>query len=296
MTCLYSYMQNNRVHPKQILIALHIDFEYKLEGKASMPARNYISAIERTLRVIAAFGGEDQISLAKLAERSGLVKSSVFRILYTLADLGYVMRDSRGLYSLTPRWAQIIRMRLPSENLVRCSAPLIAELHSRFHETVNLGVLDQGEVLYIHVLESPHAFRLAAHAGMRSPVHSTALGKCLLSGLSHEELEALVKDHPLNPRTRRTICDLARLERDLKRVRERGYAIDDGEDSSGARCVAAPITDSEGRVVAAVSISGPAIRVHRGRDKEMAAALKGVCARISRQLKYASNSAASGRS
>ena len=259
MTCLYSYMQNNRVHPKQILIALHIDFEYKLEGKASMPARNYISAIERTLRVIAAFGGEDQISLAKLAERSGLVKSSVFRILYTLADLGYVMRDSRGLYSLTPRWAQIIRMRLPSENLVRCSAPLIAELHSRFHETVNLGVLDQGEVLYIHVLESPHAFRLAAHAG-------------------------------------RTICDLARLERDLKRVRERGYAIDDGEDSSGARCVAAPITDSEGRVVAAVSISGPAIRVHRGRDKEMAAALKGVCARISRQLKYASNSAASGRS
>jgi DNA-binding IclR family transcriptional regulator len=260
-----------------------------------MPSRNYIAAIERTLRVIAAFGGQEQMTLAKLTARSELVKSSVFRILYTLADLGYVKKDTRGLYSLTPRWGRIARSRLPAEELVRRAAPLIAGLHGQFHETVNLGVLDQGEVLYVHVLESPHAFRLAAHAGMRSPAHSTALGKCLLTGLSHEELEALIEDHPLRPQTKRTVRDLAGLERDLKRVRERGYAIDDGEDSPGARCIAAPIAEGEGRVVAAISISGPASRVHRGRDREMAAALKDVCAKVSKQLNYAGDWEASGR-
>jgi DNA-binding IclR family transcriptional regulator len=254
-----------------------------------MAARNYIAAIERTLRVITAFDGQDPMSLAKLAAQSELVKSSVFRILYTLADLGYVKKDSRGLYSLTARWGRIGRSRPPADDLVRRAAPLIAGLHGLFHETVNLGVLDQGEVLYIHVLESPHAFRLAAHAGMRSPAHSTALGKCLLSGLSHDELEALLNNHPLRPQTKRTVRDLAGLERDLKRVRERGYALDDGEDSPGARCIAAPISDGEGRVVAAISVSGPAGRVHRGRDREMSTALKDVCARISRQLSYAGN-------
>src|SRR5579883_2317257 len=261
-----------------------------------MPANNYIAVIQRTMLVLEAFRGQRNLRLADLAARTRMVKSSVFRILFTLERLGYVEKGADGRYSISSRLARLSGPLRPESDLAAQAGPFMAGLLHRFQETVNLGVLDGDEVLYLRVMESPHAFRLAAHAGMRSPVHSTALGKCLLSGLSHEELEALVKDHPLNPRTRRTICDLARLERDLKRVRERGYAIDDGEDSSGARCVAAPITDSEGRVVAAVSISGPAIRVHRGRDKEMAAALKGVCARISRQLKYASNSAASGRS
>jgi IclR family transcriptional regulator, KDG regulon repressor len=251
-----------------------------------MPARNHIAVIARTLRVVEAFNGRDAITLGELVATTRLVKSSVFRILYTLIELGYVEKDGRGRYLLTPQWTKIARTRRPNVDLVRLSAPLIGGLLGLFHETVNLGVLEQGEVLYIHVLESPHAFRLAAHAGMRSPVHSTALGKCLLCKLSTEALEAILRRHPLRALTKRTVRDRASLLRELRRVRERGYAVDAGEDSPGARCIAAPITDGTGRVVAAISISGPASRIHRGRDREMSTALMEVCAQISKRLSF----------
>ena len=167
------------------------------------------------------------------------------------------------------------------------AAPLMNDLLTRFRETVNLGVLDGGEVLYVHVVESPHAFRLAAHAGMRSPLYSTSLGKCLLSRLPAEKVDAILKKNPIQPLTPHTVRDAAALNRELSRVRTRGYAVDNGEDSSGARCVAAPIFNAAGEVVAAISISGPAGRIDHARERELAKALMEVCGEISTMLKYA---------
>jgi IclR family acetate operon transcriptional repressor len=162
----------------------------------------------------------------------------------------------------------------------------MAQLVQRFQETVNLGILDGGEVLYIHVIECSNAFRLAAHAGLRGPVHSAALGKCLLCRLPHGEVKAILKAHPLEPLTPRTIREPAAFYRELERVRARGYALDNEEDSRGARCIGAPILDPEGRVRAAISISGPAVRVKPARDAEMAKALMEACKRISTLLGY----------
>ena len=156
----------------------------------------------------------------------------------------------------------------------------------RFRETVNLGVLDDGEVLYVRVLESSHAFRLAAHAGMRSPVHSTALGKCLLCCLPRQEIETILKKHPLRPITPRTIRDRPTFYRELEGVRSRGYAIDNQEDSRGARCLAAPILTPAGDVRAAISISGPATRMMPPSDREIAEALIETCGKIARLLGY----------
>jgi len=264
-----------------------------------MAARNYIAAIERTLKVVGAFNGQRDVSLGELASRTRMIKSSVFRILYTLGQLGYAEKDTQGRYSLTSRWENLCLGAQPTRELIRLAAPLMSILLNRFKETVNLGVIDGGDVLYIYVLESPHAFRLAAHAGMRSPLYSTALGKCLLSRLSGEQVGAALKKHPIQPLTDHTVRDRAAFKRDLGRVREQGFAIDNGEDSSGARCVAAPIFNAAGEVVAAISISGPAGRINHKRDHELSSSLIDTCRRISTTLKYAplptSPSAAGGR-
>ncbi len=259
-----------------------------------MPAHNYISAIERTMRVLEAFERRRDVRLSELAARTGLVKSSVFRILFTLERLGYVEKGTDSRYSISPRFGLVAGDHWPSAHLAHLAGPFMEKTLRRFQETVNLGVLDDGEVLYIHVLESLHAFRLAAHAGMRSPVHTTALGKCLLSRLPRSQVDAILQERPLRPVTARTITARAAFDRELKRTRTRGYALDNEEDSQGARCVAAPILDTTGNVIAAISISGPAARVHPGRHCEIAEALMKSCQQISTLLGYTLRMAKSG--
>ncbi len=251
-----------------------------------MPTNNYIEAIERAMQVLEAFQGQRELPLRELVVRTKLVKSSVFRILFTLQRLGYVERTADGRYSLTRRLHRVGGDVGDALDLGELAMSLIAPLARQSQETVNVGVLDNGEVSYIRVIESPHALRLAAHAGMRSPVHSTSLGKCLLSRLTRAELDRILKGRPLYARTDRTIRSRAGLYAELERVRARGYAVDNEEDSRGARCIAAPILNAAGRVVAAVSISGPAARIRPDRDRELAAAVMECCRRISAVLGY----------
>jgi DNA-binding IclR family transcriptional regulator len=251
-----------------------------------MPTNNYISVLEKAVRVLEAFQGKREVALGELAARSRLIKSNVFRILFTLERLGYVEKANGGRYSLTARLGRLAGGQRPPFDLGNLAAPFMARLLQRFQETINLGVLDDGEVLYIHVLECSHPFRLAAHAGMRSPVHSTALGKCLLSGLPRREIEPLLKAHPLRLLTPRTITDSSAFYRELEKVQAAGYAVDSEEDSSGARCIAAPILDPQGHICAAISLSGPAIRVKPARDKEIAKGLMEACKQISTLLRH----------
>jgi DNA-binding IclR family transcriptional regulator len=252
-----------------------------------MPTNNYIAVLEKAVRVLEAFHGEREVALGELAARTRQVKSSVFRILFTLERLGYIEKGNGGRYSVTSRFGRLGTEQRPAFDLSSLAAPFMAQLVQRFQETINLGILDGGEVLYIHVIECSHPFRLAAHAGMRSPVHSTALGKCLLCRMPRRQVEAILKTHPLGPLTPHTLREPSAFFRELERVRARGYAIDNEEDSRGARCVGAPILDPEGGVCASISLSGPAARVRPARDTETAKALMEACKRISTLLGYA---------
>ena len=256
-----------------------------------MPANNHIEVIARTLRVLEAFEGKSQVSLNDLAGRVPIVKSSIYRILFTLEQLGYVSKSENGKYSITPRFGHLSGdpQFKPGSELPAIALPFMAALLRRFQETVNLGVLNGDEVLYIRVLESPHAFRLAAHAGIRSSLHSTALGKSLLCRMAPAEIERLLKGKTLRRMTTRTICDRATFMRELTRVLKRGYSIDNGEDSDGAKCFGAAILNSQGKAVAAMSISGPASRMDRIPEREIGASLMGACRDISTLLGYTSS-------
>jgi DNA-binding IclR family transcriptional regulator len=131
----------------------------------------------------------------------------------------------------------------------------------RFGETINLGVLDDGQVTYIDVLQSPSALRIAATPGERNPVHCTSLGKAMLAFLHESEVEAIIARHPMIRRSPKTITQKKHFLEHLALVRERRVALDMEENLAGVVCVAAPIFDRAGRPVAAISISGPATRM-----------------------------------
>lgn len=261
-----------------------------------MPTNNHIEAISRTLRVLEAFEGRSHVSLNELAARVPIVKSSIYRILFTLEQSGYVSKSENGKYCITSRFGHLAGDAPTSvvNELPAIALPFMAALLRRYQETVNLGVLDGDEVLYIRVLESPHAFRLAAHAGIRSSLHCTALGKALLCRMSSAEIERILKGKTLRRRTNRTICDRAVLMRELAKVRKCGYSIDSGEDSDGAKCFGAAIVNSEGKAIAAMSISGPVVRMGSIPERSIGGSLVCACRDISTLLGYAS--AASQRS
>jgi len=253
-------------------------------GAPTMPTNNYISVIEKTTRVLEAFDGSQRLSLREVAKSSHLVKSNVFRILFTLQRLGYVEKTKKGHYELTGRlrlisgdpqvWALILEHSKPiATALVRC-----------FQETVNIGVLDGPEVSYLHIEESPHALRFAALAGMRGFIHSTALGKCLVSRLPRNEIEKIFKRRPLRAMTDRTIRDKPNFYRELEGVIARGYAIDNEEDSRGVRCIAAPVMSTAGRVLAALSISAPITRLPASKDRAVSKELINACDKIATSI------------
>ncbi len=254
-----------------------------------MPTNNHIEVIARTIDVLEAFEGKPGMSLNELSHRVPIVKSSIYRILYTLEELGYVSKSSGGKYSLTGKFGRLVvnpQSNTPTE-LPAIALPFMASLLRRYQETVNLGVLHGDEVLYIRVLESPHAFRLAAHAGMRSPLHSTALGKALLSQMAPLEIEKFTNAKLLRRCTNRTICDRSRFMRELATVHRRGYAVDSGEDSDGAKCFGAAIISLEGKPIASMSISGPATRMDKIPEPEIGGRLLQTCRKISAVLGYA---------
>lgn len=147
-------------------------------------------------------------------------------------------------------------------------------------------MLDGGQVLYMAVLESPHAFRLVSKIGMRRPLYSTALGKALLAFAPDEEKSHLLSSLHFHPHTPHTIANLTQLKRELEKVRRQGYALDNEESVVGARCLAAPILNSEGDAVAAISLSAPISRIGTEKTGAFAAAVKDASAEIARRVGF----------
>jgi IclR family transcriptional regulator, KDG regulon repressor len=252
--------------------------------EAAMPTNHYINVIERMMCVLEAFGPNAEISLRDLTLRTGMVKSSIFRILYTLQKLGYISKSKDGLYSIHPKFSALISPGYQTSDLIEAAHPFMQRIVDQFKETVNLGVLDGNEVLYIHVIESPLMLRLTAHAGIRSALHASALGKCLSAYLRPEETERLLRVS-FKRMTARTIATKEKFFAELGLVRTRGFATDNSEETDGIRCVGTPIFDAPGKVAAALSISGPESRMDVTRYSQVVDVLRAASRGISRSLK-----------
>jgi len=246
--------------------------------------RYSIEVVSKALNVLDTFRGAEELSLAQISERVGLNKSRVFRLLYTLAEHGYVEKNiDEGAYQLGIKLverAACVRM-----DLRQLALPYMRLLHERFNETVNLGILENHEIVYLGALESSRPVRMAEVVGSRSPLHSTALGKAIIAYLPEAELRTLLSDISLVKITENTITDKQGLIKELQKVRRRGYAFDDRENDPAAFCIGAPIFDRRRQPVAALSVSGPTQRVQSDR-KEIVELLLDLCRQVSVKLGF----------
>jgi IclR family KDG regulon transcriptional repressor len=252
--------------------------------------RYTVEVVCKALDVLEAFRSSEELTLAELSERVGLNKSRVFRLLHTLVERGYVEKNSEGTryllgLKLVER-ASCVRM-----DLRQMALPYMRLIHEKFNETVNLGVLQNGQIVYIATLESSRPIRMAELIGSSSLLHSTALGKAILANLSQTEVEDLLSDVSLEKLTDRTITEIDKLVKELEKVRRKGYAFDDRENDPEGFCIGAPVFDRRGEPIAAISVSGPAERVHVNR-KEIVDLLLSISRQISERLGFNENSRA----
>src|SRR5262249_59973526 len=245
-----------------------------------------VGVVGKVLRILEALDASPNgLQLREISQQTRVNKSTAHRLVANLKNEAYLFRDAVGAYIIGPKLARLGAGIAFHATLRRIARPVLNALSSETKETVNLGIVDGHGVLYLDVIESPHSFRMASRPGMRRPLNCTALGKALLAFLPDEQCEEIYSGLIFDRITPHTIPDLSRLKKDLARIAHRGYSIDDQEVELGARCVAAPIVDGNGRVVAALSISGPTTRVSRERVPAFAQAIKKAARLISTQLR-----------
>ena len=207
-------------------------------------------------------------------------KATVYRILTTLEGRGYLDRREDGSYRMARKLFDLQRPVPIEQVLSHVAHPLMEQLAGACKETVNLGILDAGEVVVIDTVESPQAVRMSSKIGNRRHLHTTALGKCFLAGLPQREVMRLVRLKGLPRLTPHTLTAKTAVMAEVQNVRQQGYAIDNQENEIEGRCIGAPIAGPDGRVLAALSISGPVFRMSMGRAQSLVGDLKRTCAAI----------------
>jgi len=249
-----------------------------------------LKSLRKAIRVMGCFSLEEpRLSLSEIARRAELPLSTAHRILATLREAGLVEQEGeRDLYRLGPKLFELGSMVLANMEVHREALPFIEELSRESGETVHLGVFDGSQVVSIEKMDSPHGLASNVTIGKGAPAYCTAVGKALLAFQPEPVLDHVCRQG-LTRYTPRTITDPMRLLKELEKIRASGYAVDDGEHQPGVRCVAAPIRNYSGNVIASLSISGPVIRISREAIPTLAQRVKEVAGKLSARLGYKGN-------
>jgi IclR family acetate operon transcriptional repressor len=254
---------------------------------AEEPARDpyRLGSLRKGLEVIDCFTRQESWSLAELAGTLAQSKPTIFRILRTLEEFGYLDKDpATGRYTLGLRFHTLGSVAVKHEQLRWQALPPLQDLARTTGETVHVGILYDGEAICVQAVDGTRLIRMHAFVGKRTPAHASALGKVLLAHMPDAEIDALTAGRGLVRFTPHTLTDPAALREELHRVRSQGWALDNEEMEIGLRCLGAPITDHSGRPCACVAISAPISRMDPDRVAELVTEVKATAMRISRML------------
>lgn len=249
---------------------------------------NFIQSVDRALQILEVFSEKrKELGVTEIANILDIHKSTVFGLLATLENRGYLEQNPEsGKYRLGLKLFELGNLVQAGMDLRETAAPIISRLVEEYGETVHLVICEKGEVVYIDKKESDDsAFRILSYVGRRLPMYCTGVGKCLLAYLPEETVN-LVLEKELVPFTPNTITDPEKLRAELQEIKSKGYAFDFEEIEMGLRCVAAPIKNHKGEVIAAISLSGPSIRMDDKRMQELVVPVKESALEISRKLGY----------
>ncbi len=248
-------------------------------------SRYWVPMVGHAFRALEAFSDADmELGLQEVSSRAGISKSSAFRILFTLENLGYVTKNpASGKYQLGLKILEAARRARSGRNLVQIARPYMNHLLDRFGETVNLAIFQDGDVVYVEILEGRQAFRMTGDVGARAPLHASAIGKAIAASLPENTIRTLLEEYRMTRLTPRTITSREQYLRELAKIRSRGYSLDEEEVERGAMCVAVPIPGDGLHAEQALSVSGPTHRI-RANLKAIVRELTKACSSISQKL------------
>lgn len=246
-----------------------------------------VSSVLKVFGILQALGEEHEIGITELSQRVMMSKSTVYRFLQTMKSLGYVAQEGESeKYSLTLKLFELGAKALQNVDLIRIADIQMRELSSLTRETIHLGSLDEDSIVYIHKIDSMYNLRMYSRVGRRNPLYSTAIGKVLLAWRDRAEAHEILADVVFNRSTHRTAADRDALMPELDLVRQQGYGEDNEEQEEGLRCIAVPIFDRFGVVIAGLSISFPTIRFSEDSKSDYVKMLHDAARNISLQIGY----------
>ncbi|MGY3585606.1 IclR family pca regulon transcriptional regulator [Bradyrhizobium sp. USDA 4341] len=226
-------------------------------AKTDIDARLYLGTIEKGMLILDTFCANPRpMTLAEVAEASGLNKSATQRVLYTLRALRYLTHsETTRQYSLSARAMDIGNAYLRSNPIVEATFPYLLEANKRSQETVNLTELDGSDIIFISRVPSRNVMSSYVTIGARLPAFATAPGRAILANLDTDVANAILKSASLPAITPHTTTSRQKLLKELEKVRQKGFAIADQEAMLGDISTAAPVFGYDNKVVAAVNIA-----------------------------------------
>ena len=247
--------------------------------------KKIIQSIDRALQIIELFSLEKyEWGITEISKALNIYKSNIYNVLITLAGRGFIVKDSKtDKYKLGIKFFELGSVVIKNMDLIKTTRPYIEKIFNEFKETVHLGVLDDGRVVSVEREESDEGLCSHIEIGKRTPLHSTAVGKAIMAYLSENEINLIIKEKGLTKFTENTIITEKDLEKEFKKIRKQGYAIDNMETQKGVLCIASPIRNYSGRVFASMSVSGPAFRIDK--DKITKKIIR-YCSLISKEMGY----------
>ena len=225
-------------------------------------SKNSIQVIERMMSLLDVLAqSPDPVALKHLAQATGLHPSTAHRILAAMTGSRIVERHEAGSYRLGIRLLELGNLVKSRLNIRDVASPYMQALHEQIGEAINLGIRHEDEIVYIERTSSGRSLvRVVYLVGGRAPLHLTSVGKLFLAQDTPESVRAYAKRTGLPGKTATSLTSLAALEKELDRIRRHVVAFDNEEAEVGLKCVAAPIHDDEGKLVAGLSVSAPVDR------------------------------------
>lgn len=246
-------------------------------------------SVEKAFQIIEIMAANrGPLRLNEIATRLGLPTSTVLRFLSTLMSFDYVNQDAQTLkYSLSLKFCHIGNLVSSQFDMREIVRPFLRELADRCNESVCLVIEENMMSAYIDVIDGPDSMlKTLYRIGKTAPLHSTGVGKNLLLNYDEAKLDDMIKKKGLNALTTNTITTKEGLLMELERVRAQGYALDNEECEIGVKCIAAPLKDYTGKVIASISVSGPISRMTMDKIGAIKDIIKDSALKISQELMY----------
>lgn len=227
----------------------------------------------------------DGIGVTELADRLEINKSTVYRFLATLEEEQYLeqQRETKK-YQLGIKMFELASRVMNQVDWTKDIRPFIVDLKDRVNETVHLGIIDAGEVVYIDKVECERSIRMYSRVGKRAPVYCTGIGKAILAFLPEDQRMQIISNLTYTKFTENTITDEQELIKEIKKIRAQGFSLDKEEHELGINCAAAPIFNHDGQILGGISVAGPSSRVNEENLFDLATEIKETAQLISRRM------------